>query len=185
MTWEDLQENILATAHEQAVAITADFAARIAVEEKRIQQRASDIEETIMTSAQQEGTQEAQRLHQDHHLNAKAHVLEAKQAELNTTAQETVKAILAWDTATTRGFLEALVNSLPDKKGEIIPGSHHRKLLTTIIKGTAFSLSNDSVENDGGFIWRGTQAEVDATIRRLVATLFERHRTDIARRLLA
>lgn len=185
MAWADLKENILTVARDESDAVSANWREKLKSEETRIQQQARAIEGQIIDEAHRRGQQEAQRLRQEHQLSAKARVLEVKQRELEETAQATYAAILAWDEAVATRWLRGLIKSLPAGEGRIIPGSHHRGMVASLLEGKKYVLSREGMPDEGGFRWQGVSAEVDFTLHRLVAALFERRRAEIARQLFA
>lgn len=185
MAWDDLKENILTVAREESDAVSARWREKLKSEEARIQQQARAIEEQIIDEAHRQGQQQAQRRRQEHQLSAKAHVLEVKQRELEQTAKEAYAAILAWDETEATRWLAGLIKSLPSRDGKIIPGSHHRGMVASLLEGKKYVISREGMPDEGGFRWQGASAEVDFTLHRLVAARFERRRAEIARQLFA
>lgn len=179
MSYEALQEALLKEAATQADEVSARFKEQLATEKKRITERAKAVEEEIIRQAEANGDTEASRLHQEHQLAAKANVLVAKQEELDATQEQVVQDILGWDDAETSKLLTHLLSLAPEG-AEITAGANHADALK---KAGAKNVSGDTIKDDGGFIARAADEEVNLTIRHLVAQLFIRHRAAIAAQL--
>lgn len=184
MSFETLQTAILQEALERAELIKQNWRNRTHVEEKRIKKNARTLEERIIQSGEARGSQEAKRLHQEHMLEAKASILSAKQDQLKATQQAVVIKILSWDETKTGNLLKALLALLTDRTdGSLIPGVHHEKLLRQLAADQGIDCTEETVSDDGGFIYRTPTSEFNVTIHNLVAQIFARQRSEIAGRL--
>jgi len=130
------------------------------------------IEEEIIEHAQLDGTRQAQRLHQDAQLSAKADILHVKQEELETTEQNVVQVIMAWDAPKTKALLEALMGLLPDEGGSVTAGDVHKEQVGSLAKLRGLTVQDDIVATDGGFVYHSKRTELDLTVRHLVRRLF-------------
>lgn len=184
MSFETLKAAILKEATANAAATHARFAKQLSREEQRLKAEVRQIEEDIITQAEKKAEREVKRIHQEHQLQAKARVLEAKQEELLRTRDLVAQEILGWSDADTKQLLKSLLALAPND-GVVIAGSGHRDLLKELLKGTKLTLSDDTVADDGGCIVRSRETEINLTIRQLVAQLFTRHRAELAGRLFS
>jgi V/A-type H+/Na+-transporting ATPase subunit E len=181
MSFENLREAILEEAKARAAQLQSDAGTRIAAEEDRIKKRAQALEEEITDQAEIRGQQEARRLHQDAGLRARAAVLDAKQQELEHTRRALVETIMNRDKADTTQLLTSLLRLVPDTDGTLVPGSIHRTLLEQLARKNKLTVARESIPGEGGFVFRGEEAEIDLTIGHLVRELFAKHRSDISR----
>jgi len=179
MSYEALKEALLAEAATQADQIAHEYKDKLTAEQARITKRAQALEEEVINQAEAQATTEASRLHQEHQLTAKANVLVAKQEELDATRDTVIAAILAWDEARTQELLTALLTLTP-KDAEITAGATHA---TALKKAGAKKLTSEEIADEGGFVARGAESEINLTISHLVDQLFARHRSEIAGQL--
>lgn len=180
MSFEQLQETILSQAKAKVEKIERRYAQQRHDEEKRITQQARQAEESIIEAAQVRGDREAARVQQERQLAAKSAVLEAKQKELAIAQEKAVERVLAQSSEETEELLKSLMQYVPKDKGVLIPGERHRAALEKILPGTV-ELSEEEIPEDGGFIYRSRQTEINLTVRNLLNLVFERHRADLAK----
>jgi len=179
VSYESLKKALLSEAANQADEAAAEIQERLRSEEQRIAAKAKSAEEEIISQANADGVVAASRLHQEHQLAAKANVLNAKQEELDTTQDAVVNEILSWDESATTALLKHLLTLVPEG-ATITVGENHADALNKI---GAKNVEGTTIKNDGGLIASSEFAEVNLTIRHLVAQLFIRHRAVIAAQL--
>lgn len=180
MSFQALKQALLAQAQEQAAAIKSELQAQIAEQQQRIAARAQAIEEVIISEATEEGARLAHRIHQDAELEGRARVLQAKQEELDATRQAVVATLLGLPDDETLQLLTTLVAHIPPEKGVVIAGEQHAALIKKLLPSHV-SLAPETIPNEGGFIYRTDQMEIDMTIKQLVTQLFAKHRSSIAK----
>lgn len=182
MSFEALQEAILAEAKQRADQISTQLAQRISAEEQRITARASALEEKVVTEAEVQADKQARRIRQEAELSGRALVLNAKQEELDQTKAELTKQLLEMNTNT---LLSGLLKLVPaHTEGTIVPGQAHADALKKLIKGD-LKLSDKSIKGEGGFIFQSKNSELNLTISHLVDRLFVKHRSQIAKILFS
>jgi len=182
---ETLKTAILSEANSQAQAIQAQADATKAKEESRVKQKASALEEAIITAASKTAANQAAKIHQAARLQAKAAVLRAKQTELDITRQQVIERLLTQDEAKSTSLIKALLKSLPNQDGAIIAGDKQKELVTHLAQAAGFTVAKETFKNDGGFIHRLKSQETNFTLRHLVNQIFEKHRAAIAQILFA
>lgn len=182
MSFAQLQEEIFSAAAARGAELTAQYQRELKREEARIQEHARAIEETIIDRGRLSGKARAQRIHQSAQLAAKAQILAAKQAALAHVQAAVVQHILAWEGGPLERFISALLERVP-AGGVIVPGAAHEAVVRTLAEGRGLAVEGPALPDEGGFVWRGEKGELTATVSRLVADIFTRHRAQIARTL--
>lgn len=182
MSFAQLREALMAEAEEQAAQIRQRYDEQYAHEEARIKDRVRTREEQLITDAKEAATLEAKRQRQHAQLTARADVLRAKQAELERILQLLHQDILGWNERETTALLTALLELLPSdhKDGTLVAGSHHADLLRSLVKRHGYHVASDTLPDEGGFLYRGSDTEINLTLSYLVQQLFARHRARIA-----
>ena len=180
MSFEQLQDTILSQAKAKVEQIEQRYAKQRHDEEKRITEQARQAEESIIENAQVRGDRESARVQQERQLAAKSAVLEAKQKELAVAQEKAVERVLALSSEETEKLLKSLMQYVPKEKGVLVPGEKHREALEEILPENV-ELSDEGIPEDGGFIYRSQQTEINLTVNNLIELVFERHRADLAK----
>jgi len=181
MSFEQLQQAILDEAKKQIGEINNRYDKEMSAEEDRIKTKAKELEEQIISQAEKDGQMEAQRLHQSAQLEARAQVLSVKQAELDQVLLEAKKVVLGWDKEQTRRLNKSLFELVPEKSGKIVPGAEHEDVVTELARQKGFTVSKKKLAGEGGFVFKGTKTELNATVGYLLKQLFEQERTQVAK----
>lgn len=175
MSLETLREAILAQARREADELTAQAQQQTEAEERRIMQRAGELEEDIVRTGEREGIQRAQQMHQQAELVGRAGVLRAKEEEIEKTKQVLLEQILEEDPAP---LIKALLELIPDEDGKIIPGEKHAATVKKAAHGK--NVASKAIPHDGGFIFEGETTELNVTVSNLVDHILKKHRAAIA-----
>lgn len=175
MSFEGLKTEILSQAKQEADKIAADLQTRTKSEESRILGRAQATEEEIIQDAEQEGAKQSRRMLQEADLAGKAAILKAKEEELKKTEEMLVQEFIDQDAEKTISALMALV---PEEGGTITAGEKHLEQVKKAARGR--KVLGETIQNEGGFIFRGDSIEINFTISHLVASLFRKNRSRIA-----
>lgn len=187
MSFEQLKQAIESAAVAEVQGIQAEGLAQRRREEGRIKQRARQLEERIIDAAEAQAARGAKQLHQEYQLDAKANILIAKQAELARLEVALAEHVLAQDSVTAERLLRHLLKLVPeDMAGEMLPGERHQTLLQKLAaRRKKITLLEETVPDDGGFIFRNPQIELNLTVRHLVRQLCLRHRAALAQHLFS
>lgn len=185
MSFDKLKQALLDEATKQADTISDGYRRDLLREEERIKKHAIQIKEGIIDDAQEEGTRQAKRLHQEAQLRTRADILREKQKELDVTVKQAIEEVLAWDLSKAEVLIAALMSLVPRREGEIIAADMHREIVIKEAKKHSLPVSDEVLKDDGGFVYKGAEIEQNLLISYLVQSLFERHRADIARVLFA
>ncbi|MBI1833946.1 MAG: hypothetical protein HYR90_03930 [Candidatus Andersenbacteria bacterium] len=180
MSFEELREAILKEAQQEAERTAASLKKTTTAEQDRIIQRAKALEETILHNAELEGGRQAQQLRQTVELESRSHVLEGKEEELKKTQQVFLQEILVQDGD---DLVAALLTLVPEEDGVITPGEKHATLVKKLARGK--KIADETIPNEGGFIFRGKTTELNVTTSHLVERLFKKHRAQIASMLFS
>lgn len=175
MSLEGLREAILAEARQQADKLTSEAENQVSSEEQRILQRAKEIEEAIIREGESEGTQRAQQLHQQTELAGRAHVLQAKEVEIEKTKQVVLDQIYEQEPAP---LIAALLKLVPDEGGTITAGEKHAAEVKK--QASKLNVAATTIPNEGGFVFEGKYTELNVTVSHLVDRIFKKHRAEIA-----
>ena len=181
MSFEQLQQAILDEAKKQIDEINNRYEREFEGEENRIKARAKRAEEEIIVRSEKEGQMEAQRLHQSAQLAARAEILRAKQAELDKVLARAQTTIIEWDKEQIRLLIGLLFKLVPEKEGVVIAGSAHAEIVRELAKEKGLKVEDQTIENDGGFVFKGDRTELNATVSHLLKQLFEHERAEIAK----
>lgn len=180
MSFTKLREALVNQAEADIASLRERSATEYAQAQQRITERAQQLEEDIIRAAETAGALEAQRLHQAAKHAARADILRTKQAEVEAVREDVIQHILGWPAAEAQRLIAALFELIPEQQGSITAGAVHAALVRKLAKQHGFSVAAAEIANDGGFLFRGERAELNATVRRLVHELFRRHRTELA-----
>lgn len=180
MSLDKLKETILAQAQEQADALGTTLQEKQTGEEQRMLSAAQEIEEAIVTKAENDAALAARRKRQETELHARANVLRAKEEELQETQKQILAKLLEEDP---KPLLKALLELVPDEKGTIHAGEHHAKALHSLTK--KHDIAAKTIPNEGGFTFTGKTAELNVTLSHLVESVFRKHRARIASTLFS
>jgi vacuolar-type H+-ATPase subunit E/Vma4 len=183
MTLNNLKHAILQEADEQARSTRATYAQEAEGEQQRLMTRVRELEEQVLAAAETTAQLEAAKIHQSARLAARAQILAHKQAALETLADALITRVLTNEPAA-KAFLESLFTRLtPEPTGEIVAGAKHAPLVAKLAKKHGFKLSRDQRENDGGFVYRTSDQEINFLLRHLGHQVFTRHRATLALKL--
>lgn len=182
MSFERLQEAILTQARVRADEVSREYNTSIEKEETRIKDRAVLLEEEIINAANAEGAAAARKLHQETELSARSSVLTAKQEELAATREAFIEHVIS---SADKAMIKSLLNLLPSKDGEIVPGEKHKDLVSSAAKSAGYKVSSETISDDGGFVYRDASTEMNLTVRHLAEAVFSRHRAEIAQILFS
>lgn len=185
MSLEGLKQAIHQEVEQRTKAIEHRYETLMAQEQERLKNKAKQLEGEIIEQAQRQGQAELARAQQAARLAARADVLRVKQAELDRLKQAMVAQILAWPPAELHEFLASLLKPLLSQKGEVVAGEKHHRALHALSQQLNFTLSQQTIPAEGGFIYRTAYQEINLTIRQLVNFLFERHRAKMAQELFS
>ena len=183
MSFETLKTRILSEAKLKAEAVLAELERQRAAHEKRITDKASAMEETIIRDAESAAEQQERKLMQEAGLTSRAHVLNAKQKELEALEESVVEHILNQDASDLVSQLFSLIPE--DEKGTVIAGEKHQAEVETIAKKRGLTVAKKTIKDDGGFIYQSDATELNMTVRALVHQLVSRHRVELARILFS
>ncbi len=186
MSFAGLESAILEEAKQRVDSIRDQYEKQYRKEEQRVTAEARELEENIISQAQEKARMEAQRLHQTTQLKAKADILKAKQEELLKTQEEVTRKILAWDAHQTGRLMGALMELMPTDDGGIITaGESQAEIVEQAAQEKGLKVLKKKISGEGGFIFRGQRTEFNLTISHLVDQLFIAHRTSIAQFLFS
>lgn len=183
MSFETLKTRILSEAKQKAEALSAELERQRAAHEKRITDKASSMEEAIIREAESAAEQQERKLMQEAGLTSRAHVLNAKQKELEALEESLVDHILEQDA---KEIISSLFSLIPEgEKGTVIAGEQHQSEVEAIAKKRDLEVAKKTIKNDGGFIYQSDTTELNVTVRSLVHQLVNRHRVELARILFS
>lgn len=180
MSFAQLQAALLRQANQEIHRVRAKYQREYAAKEEEITERARDIEESVISAAEQEADQEVKQRHQHVQLSARADVLRVKQAELDRLQTATVQEILAWPEAETRRFLTALLTLITERQGTITAGAAHAALVRELAAARGLTVHERVMPEEGGFVFHGERTELNATVRHLVREVFRQRRAELA-----
>ncbi|MEO6078072.1 MAG: hypothetical protein ABIP54_04760 [Candidatus Andersenbacteria bacterium] len=178
-----LKEAIIAQATADAAAIAQQSSARVSDEQQKTTTALRELEEGIVQQAREEAVRQARIIHQKAELSGRALILNAKQEELETTANAFVAHLLKLDAKQSKSLHESLVTTLPKTKGVIIAGEYSKEMLAGI--KMEHELSKEVIKNTGGFIFKGKNVEINSTFSHLAKQVFWDHRAEIAHELFS
>lgn len=186
MSIDHLKKRILEDAQAQARRIETDMAAQKQEHEQRIAAAARAIEQGIIDRATAEAKSKSQQLTQASDLAAKAHVLSIKQAALDALGETFTKHLNSQANNEAQRMIEKLMTNIPPKsKGEIIAGALMMEIVKSVAKKKSFTVSSQTIPNEGGFIFRGERQEYNCLTSHLVKELMVRHRAKFAQTLFS
>lgn len=185
MSFDALAKAITTTAKTEAAAVTQRYAEQAAKEQQRITAAAQALEESILQEATSAGQLAATRSHQDQLLTTKADILAAKQQALTSVEQALVEQLLTQDDAATSTLVKALLALLPDTVGTIVAGERHAEAVAKAAAGSKHTVAQETIADDGGFIYHNDTTELNLTITELVHRVFTTHRATLAQTLFS
>jgi vacuolar-type H+-ATPase subunit E/Vma4 len=183
MSLTALKEAILSQATAQAHAIEKQSSVRVRQEQKKTTTALRDLEEGIVGQAREEGQRKTRTIHQQAELSGRALILNAKQEELEKTAEVFVEHLLNLSAKKSKALHESLIATLPETKGIIVAGEYSKDILTGI--KTVHALSKETIPKEGGFIFKGKNVEINSTFSYLTKQIFADHKADIAHELFS
>lgn len=182
MSFNRLQTRILDEARAQADSIAASFSTRKEQRQQEITAKIQALQENSTDAAKAAAVQQAQSIIQTTKLQSRAAILIAKQKELDSLEHKLREHLLALTPEETRKLLRSLLAHLPEgSQGEILAGDQHAKILASL--SSTRKIAKETLPQEGGFIYRGGQIELNLTISHLTRQLCLRHRAQLARLL--
>lgn len=178
-----LKEAILSQASAEAHAIKEQSSVRVSEEQKKTTAQLRELEEGIVGQARKEGQRQSRMIHQQAELSGRALILNAKQEELEKTSGAFVAHLLALDAHAGKELHESLLNTLHQAKGVIVAGEYSKEILA--VCATSHELSKEILKNEGGFIFKGKNVEINCTFSHLSKQIFWDYRASIARELFS
>lgn len=184
MSFANLQQAVLQEATAKAVAVQARLDGQLATQESRLKKEVTAIEREILEQARADADNQAQQLRQGAVLAARAEVLLAKQAELTAVRAEFLRQLLALDAAQTARLIDRLLALVTEKNGECTAGEHHFAAVKKAAAKKGFTVTDETIPGEGGFIFRSPRMEMNLTLGQLVDQVLIKHRAAIAETLL-
>ena len=186
MSVDRLKTRILEDAKGEAQRIEAELLTQKKAQEKRIEASARAIEEAILDRARAEAKSQAQQLKQASDLNAKAHVLLTKQAALNELAGDFQKKLLTLGGKEIKTVIELFMAAIPaNTQGQVIAGALQADTVKQAAKKYKLDVRDETIEGEGGFLFRGSRYEYNFLTSHLVKQVFTRHRAKLAQALFS
>ncbi|MBI3255423.1 MAG: hypothetical protein HYZ63_00445 [Candidatus Andersenbacteria bacterium] len=184
MSVDQLKTRILEDAKGEAQRIEAELRTKKHEQEKRIETSARQIEEAILDRARTEAKSKFQQLKQTNDLNAKARVLLVKQTALDELALQFQQQLLDLENKEAKTIIDQLMATIPAKsQGQVIAGAVQADAVKQASSKYKFTISQETIAGEGGFIFRGSRHEYNFLTSHLVKQVFIRHRAKLAQAL--
>ncbi len=182
MSFDHLQARILDEARAQAKHLADTFTAQKTSREEASNRKIRAIEEKIIEQARHQADQQARYIRQTIKLKSRADILMAKQARLNLLESKFRDRLVALPLTDTKALLGRLLALIPSEgTGEIIVGDRHVQELRALT--SAYTIVDETLPQEGGFVYRDRHLELNLTISNIVRQLFRQHRAKLARQL--
>ena len=180
MSFAALQQALFTEGKKQVAVVRSKYQKQIAQEEERISRQARELEEAIIERANETGKLKARRIHQVAQLKAKADILTTKQDVLLKARDRVTQSVLAWDEAKARRLIETLLGLVSEESGTIAAGQVHENLVRQLAEKRGLQVAQETLEGEGGFIFRSKRSELKVTVSHLVELLFKQTRAEMA-----